>query len=140
MLGENSINFLNDLTPTEWEEIDFVIFDPPYYDLDDPKQREKFHGRAGPYSRSRFKGQLHTVLMDSKERAEILSIIKENVGDAFILYFHSKHSHYRDQLKYEMIWYKARPSLTGAIISPNHEYMYIEELGENILTRYNNLQ
>lgn len=89
-----ALYFVQNLPNERWETIDTIVWDSPYYDLDNPEHVEIVNSRT-KLKNKRINWGGHsapqTRLMLSRERKEILRIIKERKNDdARILHFHSK--------------------------------------------------
>tara|TARA_Y100000004_G_scaffold163292_1_gene192538 strand:+ start:511 stop:1191 length:681 start_codon:yes stop_codon:yes gene_type:complete len=107
---------------------DTVIFDPPYFNLEDKAYQKRISGGK----RVRLHDE-HTRIMDKYDRERILiSILEKAHPDVNVIYFHSKIDKMPDKNKWYLpyrcdhVWVKPiMNSLTGSQERHNAEYMRI---------------
>ena len=120
--GIDSLEFMMGIPEEIWYKIDTVIFDPPYFDINTPSDVKRFHRRSKV---KRFLDD-HTVLGDWEQINKILKYAQSKINKGTIIYFDSRDNRY--DLPYKIIWYKGRPSITGGVIMPYHEYIWLENI------------
>lgn len=136
-VGTDAMDFVKDIPDQYWKKIDTVVWDPPYYDDDNPEHLEKVNGRTklkstdpkkGGYQRTEFNysDSPDTRLMNKLHRQNILEYIQSKLNeDSHILYFHTQ-----EVIIYPLackhIWVKTiRDTMAGNNDRNNGEYVYI---------------
>ncbi len=117
--GIDAMEFIKKIPDKEWKKIDTIVWDPPYFDSDNKDHIEKFNKRANRFTRDIT---INAVLMNPIHRKNIKEYIENKINATWIK-FHSVDNSYND--KYKMVWYKKKPSISGAVIYPNHEFIWI---------------
>jgi len=86
----DALYFVKTIPPRIWKLIDFVIWDPPYFNSDDKDDMERVNGRTKLKSGNKVQFLSPSLrLMDSAERADIYIYISEHAPKARIAHFQS---------------------------------------------------
>lgn len=122
-LGIDALDFLKGIPDEIWEQIDTIVFDPPYFDEGNEDHMERFNDRKGRILNNSF------IMMDVDHRNNILNYIRSKMKKGFIIRFHSDDVGFDGQ---KHIWFKHRIGLGGGSMRRNHEYIWIEPINTKL--------
>ena len=114
--GIDALSFIQNIPDSIFEQIDCIIWDPPYMDPSDPNHVERLNSR-----RRRFNETSSLRFLERKYRDKVLDIIKQKMNpDGYILQFHT--------IKEELLeggncihgWIKTGPAVFSGSSCPNN--------------------
>lgn len=141
--GIDAMEFVKSIPDEIWKIIDLAIWDPAYYDDDNPKHIEKIN-RRGKFKGKRDGNGTETRLMNRKHREKILEYIRSKTNDIHILHFHTEEIDI-DPLACIHVWVKPIINCSAGNCDRNNgEYIFVEgkkvegKLKGRVLNKYIN--
>ena len=125
-IGTDAMDFIKDIPDQFWKKIDTVVWDPPYYDDDNPEHLEKVNQRSKLKDKKVQWDKQQTRIMNKLHRQNILECIQSKLTkDSHILYFHTQ-----EIIIYPLacihVWVKPiNGTMAGNNDRNNGEYVYI---------------
>ena len=124
--GVDAMEFAAAIPDDVWNQIDTIVWDPPYMDLNNPKHKKKMLG--GQKSQRHNLSKTHyTRILDIDYRDKLLSYIKSKTNDIYIIHFHTDEEILNNIEGCSHVWVKGKnTSMTGSACVNNAELIKVE--------------